>query len=153
GCLLTLDYPGQRVLVTRGALPAPDGKEVFAWDSTAPIPDITIDVAGHPVRAHLDSGSGGSLTFPTTLAAKLPLNGDLVEIGRARMVGQERVIRGGELKGKVHIGRYRLENPKLRFMDDMAADGNVGSAVLRNFQVTVDPLRYRLRLSHPGGDV
>jgi Aspartyl protease len=149
GLLVTLDYPGSRLAVTRGALPAPDGREVFGWEAGQPLPLVPILVAGHEVRVHLDSGASRGLSLPPSLAQTLPLSGPLVEIGHAKTVDREVVLKGAPLKGAVTIGRYELENPTIVFSDAQKDVGSVGPPILRQFAVTIDPANRRIRLSGP----
>jgi aspartyl protease/PDZ domain-containing protein len=147
--LVTLDYPQGRVVFRRGALPEPDGREVFGWDRNGELPLVPIDVAGHPLRVHLDSGATGGLSLPVALEKELPLSTPVTEIGRARTVDRELVVRGAKLAGAVTLGRYRLEAPNVTFIDVLKDIGNVGPAILQQFVITLDPAHARLRLAGP----
>lgn len=149
GLLVELDYPGKRVVFRRGELPEPDGREVFGWDRARGLPEIPVSVAGRTIPAHIDSGAAAGLSLPESLAADLPLATPLVEVGRARLVDREMVVRGAKLSGTVQIGRYTLENPQLDFVDIAREQANVGPAILNQFTVILDPKNDRLRLKGP----
>ena len=148
--LLTLDYARGELTMARGELPAPDGREVLALErgphGTLRVPLKIADVA---VEADLDSGSPAGINLPEKLEKQLPLEGSPVEIGRARTVSSEFVMRGARLAGAVELGGHRIENPRLRFS---ALPANVGFDVLCRFAMTLDQKagRIRFRLAEPG---
>lgn len=149
GLLVTLDYPARRLVFGKGALPEPDGQEVFGWDRADRLPGIPAVVGGLPVTVHLDTGATGGVSLPTAFADRLELDGPLVDMGFARAVDRATPLRGGKVRGSFRLGRYELEAPTVRFVD-MAKDvGNVGSAVLGQFAITIDPASARLRLAGP----
>ena len=149
GLLITIDYPAQRLIFRRGALPEPDGKEVFGWKRREGLSEIAATVGGIEVPLHLDSGASGGLSLPTALADQLTLDGPLVEVGFAKLVDQVRPLRGQRIKGNFTIGRYTLENPLVDFVDLAKGVGSVGGAVLAQFAITIDPENGRYRLAGP----
>jgi len=149
GLLVTLDYPHQRLVFRRGALPVPDTKEIFGWDRSRPLPEIPATLAGKSVAVHLDSGAPGGLSMPSAFESKLPLAGPLVEMGRAKTVGREAVTRGAKLHGNFVIGRWTLEKPTVVFSDVLRDVGNVGGGILSQFAITIDPTNARVRLAGP----
>lgn len=149
GLLVTLDYPQERLVFRRGALPAPDAREIFGWDRSEPLPEIPATLAGKSIAVHLDSGAPGGLSMPMALGGKLPMTGPLVEMGRAKTVDRDVVTRGAKLDGDFVIGRWTLEKPTVRFSDVLHEVGNVGAGILRQFSITIDPANARLRLAGP----
>jgi hypothetical protein len=149
GLLVTLDYPRQRLVFRRGALPAPDSMQIFGWDRSRPLPEIPVKLAGMPMRVHLDSGSSGSVGVPVSLEGKLPMAGPLVEMGHAKSVDRDVVTRGAKLNGDLVIGRWTLQQPTVRFSDVQREVGNIGSVILRQFAITIDPANARLKLDGP----
>jgi hypothetical protein len=144
--LVTLDYPGSRLVIRRGELPAADGQRVFAYDGKRPLPEVHLSVAGQDVSVHLDTGSPGGIMLPLELAKRLPLAAKPVEVGRGKRVDQEIIIYRARLNGQVKLGKYVLENPDLHFQDIPKAPGHIGYDVLRRFAVTVDAKNHRLQL-------
>jgi hypothetical protein len=149
GLLVTLDYPREKLVFRRGSLPDPDNQEVFGWDQKKPLPEIPASFNGVKVLAHLDSGSSGSLSLPVEYAGRLKLQGPLLDRGYARTVDHVRPVRGARIDGAFRIGRYTMEAPMVSFVDIAKTTGNVGSLVLRQFTMTIDPANRRLRLSGP----
>jgi hypothetical protein len=149
GLLVEIDYPGKRVVFRKGALPEPDGKETFGWDRTHGLPEIPITVAGKTITAHLDSGASAGLSLPDKLATELPLASPLTEIGRAKLVDRELVVRGAKLAGEVRIGRYVLDKPDVDFVNSGVDLGNVGPMILNQLTIVLDPANSRLRLVGP----
>jgi predicted aspartyl protease len=149
GLLVKIDYAGRNLVFTRGALPEPDGREVFGWDSGQALPEIPATVGGLPIKCHLDSGASSGVTLPTSFASQLTLDGPLVDMGYAKAVDHVWPVRGAPLQGALTIGRYTLDRPLLRFMDRARGAANVGAAVLNQFVITIDPANSRLRLEGP----
>jgi CubicO group peptidase (beta-lactamase class C family)/predicted aspartyl protease len=147
-CLLTLDYPGARVRLSQGALPAADGREVLDFRSPRGVPSVTLRVAGQEMEADVDAGAQGGLALPETLAATLPLAGLLEVVGRARTTSNTFEIRAAPLAGDVQIGGLTLSRPRLEFQP-LFPQANIGSRVLRDLVVTFDLRNHRLQLRRP----
>lgn len=143
GYRLEFDYPGQTLRLYAGPLPEPDGKTVFAFETE--IPSIRVMLAGQTYDMHLDTGSPSSFMLPLALAAELPLQSELAVVGRGRTVDAEFEVLGADLDGDAVIGQITIEQPQIRFVKE-APVGNVGSAVLGRFVVTVDPSNNRVQL-------
>lgn len=155
-CLLTLDYPGSRVIFESGQLPpakgeiieySPDRKRDFGVT-------IRLSVAGVNVKAHVDTGSPGFVTLLNKMQEKLPLTGKSRVIGLARTPQGEAEIRLATLDGIVKIGPHEFANPKIEFADlgPMVEHdcGNVGYRLLKDFAITLDQKNRRLRLRRAG---
>lgn len=149
GLLVTLDYPAKQFVFASGSLPEPDGREVFGWDRSHRLPEIDVTVGGLPARVHLDTGSTGALSLPTEFADRLEMDGPLTDMGYARAVDTAMAIQGGRIRGSLQLGRYTLDSPTVRFMDMAKGVGNVGSLILGQMALTIDPANSRLRLAGP----
>jgi hypothetical protein len=149
GLLVRFDYPTSRVIFTRGALPQPDGREIFGWTAQQPLPVIPITVGGQKLDANVDTGARFALSLPESLAKTLPLAAPPVDAGRARTVDQDVAAKTARLKGSLTLGRYSLENPTLMFSALHVDVANVGPPLLRQFSLTLDPANRRLKLAGP----
>ncbi len=143
-CLLTLDYPGERVIVGEGSLPEPDGETVLSLSPKSAVPAIELEIGGETLLTHIDSGSAGGLMLPARFAATLDLKSPPVEVGRARTVSGEYIIREAPLAGSIRIGKYELRQPRVTFIDGFET-ANIGSRLLEHFAVTVDLRHSRVR--------
>jgi hypothetical protein len=142
--LLTIDFARREVRIARGELPAADGKDIVAYEQAhGALIRVPITVASIEIAADLDSGSPSGVSLPDAYMEKLPLEGKPVEVGRARTVNSEFVVRGATLKGSVRIGGHVLESPELRF--NALPVANVGSQVLARFTITIDQKNRRIR--------
>jgi hypothetical protein len=146
-CLLTLDYPKQAVRIEKGDLPsgAPNVIE-YELDDMGQLPVVPLEVGELSLQAHLDSGNMGGLSLPKSYAEKLPLAGELVEIGQGRTVASAFSIWRATLDGDVRLAGNRVEKPELFFNDGMN-HVNVGYDILRRFAVTLDQQNQRMRLA------
>jgi len=146
--LLTIDYPGKRLIVSRGSLPEPDGRDVLAYEYLQGLPAVPVEVAGKIYTLHMDTGSPSGVTLPVSSIGGLPLESEPVEVGRAHMVDREVVIRGARLDGKVRFGPLEMDHPRITFLEGVDV-GNVGNEILQKFAITMDQKTRRLRLSGP----
>jgi hypothetical protein len=149
GYLVVLDYPAKRILIHKGELSAPDARTRFEYTSDQILPNVPVRVGGVEVRAHVDTGSPGSLTLPTKYLKELPLSSEPTEVGRARTPNGEFSIWSGQITGDVDLGQYRLDLKNLEFSDvnpiPGPPTGNLGSQVLRQFVVTLDSKNRRIQ--------
>jgi hypothetical protein len=144
-CLFTLDYPGNRLKIERGALPPADGRQVIAFSADRGIPAIRLQVDSLWVNADVDAGSPGGFTLPASYSSRLPLAGAPRVVGRARTVSNEFEITAAELKGSVRLGGFDFPGVTIGFQPVFPV-GNVGSGVLKDFRVTFDQKNGRMRL-------
>ena len=144
GLLVTWDYPGKKVVFRRGSLPAPDGREIFSYEGES-LPTVTLEIAGVSRRAHLDTGSSGGLRLPAGLRDSLPFAAPPVEGRVAKTVDREVKLLTGRLTGKVAIGRHEFADPEVELVP-FAPVANVGSRLLKDFEVTLDAGQHRIQL-------
>jgi hypothetical protein len=149
GHLVVLDYPGHRVSITPGSLPAADNRRVFEYRSNEILPVIPVRIAGHEYRIHLDSGSPSAVTLPTRYAGELPLEAPPVTIGTARTVAGSFPVQAATVKGTVEIGEFTVDVTEIKFSDLRPGAepgiGNVGGPFLKSFVVTCDSANRRVR--------
>jgi hypothetical protein len=144
--LLTMDYPGKRLRLERGALPQANGADILSYETDHGIPSIELEVGGLKVNAHIDSGNmRGGFTFPSSLVEKLSLAAPPKVVGRGRTTSNEFEIKEATLKGNLHWGRYEFNEPSVTFIDIFKV-GNIGSRVLRDFALTFDQKNHRVRI-------
>ncbi len=157
-CLLTLDFPEQRVCFESSQLPEPDGETVeYSADVNHDYGvTVTLSIAGLPVKAHLDTGSPAFVTVLNKLDKKLPLRGEPQVVGMARTPHGEAKVRSAELEGVLKLGKHEWAKPRLDFADlgpMLTYDaGNIGSRLLREFSITLDQKNHRVRFRRQRND-
>lgn len=149
GMLLTLDYPGSRILLRPGELPPADGSEIFQYAEEDTFPSVDVSYGGVTVRSHLDTGSPGGFTLPSKFAGKLHLDEEPKKVGEANLVGGTMDLLGAKLIAEAKIGKHAFEEPDLRFGEFFPV-GNIGYQVLKDFEVTIDSANKRVRLERTG---
>jgi predicted aspartyl protease len=142
GLLVTYNYSAKKIEFSRGELPKEDGQTVFAW-SAGNLPSITADIVGQSVRMDLDTGASAGFVVDTAIANKLAWVEAPSEGPKLRTVDVETKTLTGRMKGVIRIGKFSFENPRVDYHDGF---NNVGSAVLKDFIVTLDPTNRRLEL-------
>jgi hypothetical protein len=147
GYLVTMDFPKKEIRIRPGDLAAPDNKTIFAYLPGRPIPSVMATIVDQTLEVHLDSGSGAGLSLPTKVASKLKLDGRPIDTGkRARSISGEFPVMEGKLKGKFSFGQFSFNDPKIDF-SDIVRHGNLGTAILGRFAVTLDVKNRRFRIA------
>jgi hypothetical protein len=151
GYLLTLDYPGKRIVLEKGELESADSQTTFEYKSDEILPTVPIRVAGHETRVHVDTGSPMGLVLPARFLSVLPLASQPKEAGKARTPGGEFPISTAPVDGEIRLGKYILVLREVRFSDvspgPVPPSGNIGYGVLQDFMVTLDSKNRRIRFA------
>lgn len=137
GYIVTIDYPGGRILVTRGRLPEPDGKTSFSYDG--PIPRVPLTIDGKVIDAHLDTGNSRySLIVPESFAAQMPGHANRFPIGVARTVNNTFNLMAQPV-ADARAGDMPLYAGTIAYPGPSPVRGNIGSPLLKDMIVKVDP--------------
>lgn len=138
--LLTLDYPGSRVLLRPAASLAPVPGSVVAFDDARKVPLISVRLGGRSLIALIDSGSDAAFSLnpvgvnPRYVAG--PAEGGVV--GTIAGERQQKVARLGE---PLAVGEQVFEQPIVDLTDELST---IGGGFLRHFSVTFDQQRDRV---------
>ena len=146
GFLVTFDYSERRITIARGALPEPDGAEVFGYPANVRLPELPATVAGQAFVVSVDTGSPGGLTLPYEVRETLPWVGELTVVGRVGLVDKEVELYGAQLDGNATIGTVELARPQVELMPGLPK-GNVGRRFLEGRVLTMDATHRRIRLT------
>jgi len=143
---LTLDYPADRVRISREALPEPNGRNIFALDPDGAIPTIPVRIGDQTYTAHLDARNMGALVIPSEVAATLAFADEPRVIGQARTQVNTIEIKGATLDGPLWIGEFEFQNLTAVFAD-IFRTLNVGSRIMGEFTITLDGPNSRVRFA------
>lgn len=148
--LVTFDFPRHTLTIKSGALPAADGRTIFACDPSSLLPTIPVMVAGHAFTLHLDTGSPGGVMLPMAASTQVPLAGPLTDAPPARTMAGAFEVKVAPVKGAVTIGRFAIDADPVRFSDlrpgPGPAPGNIGAQALQSFALTYDSTNRRVKL-------
>ncbi|MBL9187128.1 MAG: aspartyl protease family protein [Opitutaceae bacterium] len=138
--VLTLDYPGARVILQaasdRPLLPG----SVVSFDDARKTPVIPVRIADRTVLALIDSGSDAVFSLnPVGLEPRF--SAGPTEGGTVGTLGGQRTRRVGRLAGTLAIGAHTVHEPMVDLSDELSA---VGGGLLRYFSVSFDQKRDRV---------
>jgi hypothetical protein len=149
--LLTVDYPNSRLVLSRGRLPAPDGRDVLRAVRVGPFVGIEVDAAGVKEIGVVDTQGGVGFAVIPEVAERLTFATPLEVVGRAVVGGTAPVeVRGSRLAGDLNLGRYRFFRPRIAVHElppSIPSHITIGTRVLRHFAVTLDQRSMAVRLA------
>jgi hypothetical protein len=152
GYVVTLDYLGHRLLIDRGSLPNPDGRQIFSY-SGDPIPVVPLTIEGRTILAHLDTGNVRfPVIVPASFADKLIYAAKARPIGEAHTISSVIEMKAAPVEGLVKIGDAVLKTSEAGFPSIIDL-GNVGSLALSDLIVRIDPANSRISFTSPASDV
>lgn len=138
--ILTLDYPGSRVLLTPVGGPTLTPGSSVSFNATSRVPLIPVQVAERTLLVLVDSGSDGPFNLNPfgidPAFASPPRPGATV----STLAGEE-VQAVGRLAGSLSIGSYVLPRPIVHLTDQLSS---LGGDVLKHFAITFDQARGRV---------
>jgi hypothetical protein len=146
--LLTIDYPNRRLIIERGALPEPNGRDVLALkrdESGALL--VPARIGNEEAWLMLDTGhTGNGLLLSRYRLLGTRWASTPVEGGKVRGFIGEGIARIGRMDGDAVVGRYTFTRPILSISSDDDHEF-IGADLLRHFRMTIDQKNNRLRLT------
>jgi hypothetical protein len=134
--LLMIDFPGQRVNLLKGKLPAADADQILSFRMPNNVPVIDLTIGGKTMDAHVDTGGMG-LSVPDKIAGELAFVSEPVVIGHGRTISHEFDLKGAQLVSEIRLGGYTFPKPFVE-INPLFPVVNFGAIPLRNFVVTFD---------------
>lgn len=136
-CLMTMDYPRQRLSLRKGALRPANGKDIFAYGLDRRNPTLDLEFGGKRVTFLIDTGATQSIVIPEAAAGKVPFVDGLregpqmstFEIAKSR-------ARIGRYAGSLSLGVHVIAKPAVYVWADEIP--LIGSALLQDFVLTFD---------------
>lgn len=141
-CLLTLDYPGNALVLEHGALPDPDGKSILPCKRDRGLPVIETQLGGIDTKLTIDTGAATNIVLEKSLKDKYHMKAPPVVTRTARRMNTETEIAEARIDGDLKFGAYALHEPFVHFEGTRSV---VGYDVLSNFALTFDQKNERVR--------
>ncbi len=144
--LLTLDYPGSRVLLQPAKTTALVPGTTISFDDTRKTPLINVRVGERSLVALIDSGSDATFSLnPVGIDPRFAF-GPTVGATVGTIAG-DRLQRIGRLGETMALGDQRFVEPIVDLTDELSA---IGGGMLQHFAVTFDQLRDRVTFFRDG---
>lgn len=134
--LLTLDYPGRKMMLTSGTLPRNAAGSVLPFQMKDGVPIAKLQIEGLSVDAQIDSGGSG-LSLPDAVAEQIKFQTTPVEYGTAESLATRFSLRAARLEPDVRFGPYAFRNAFVEINSAFPLV-NIGSTPLKNFVITFD---------------
>lgn len=149
--LLTVDYPGARLILSRGSLPAPDGADILPAVRVGPFMGVPVDVGGIREIGVVDTQGGILFQAVPEAAEHLVFASAPRVVGRAIVGGGPPVeVKEARLAGDLKLGRHVFRSPSIAvhpLPPDIPSRMTIGTQALRHFSLTIDQRSMRVRLS------
>ncbi len=143
--LLTLDFPGRRMILTTGAIKEDAGGSVLPFRMPEGVPIVALTIGGQQFEAQIDSGGTG-MSVPAKDLRELKFEETPVEFASAESVSTKFQIKAARLQSDVKLGRYTFTQPFIEINSAFPLV-NIGSTPLQHFVVTFDQISELVRLN------
>jgi hypothetical protein len=146
-CLLTMDYPRQRIILRTGSLPPANGKDVFSYGLDNGSPTLEIAIGSERLTVLIDTGSVPGLVVPDNdLVSKLRFV-DGLRPGPSLSTFETPTSRAlvGRLSGSVQIGIHEIAEPSVYVWKDEVPV--MGNGLFQYFVLTFDQKHRSVRVS------
>jgi len=151
GLLLTIDYPAAQLILTKGTLPAPDGREVLQAVRVGPFMGVSVDAGGTREIGVIDTQGGMLFQAVPEAADRMKFAAPPRVVGRAIVGGGAPVeVKAARLAGDLKIGRHVFHQPTIAvhpLPPDIPSRMTIGTQALRHFRLTIDQRSMRVRLA------
>lgn len=134
--LLTIDYPGNQILIKNGAL-SRTSSGTIPYRPTDGLFEVDIQINGVNVPVHLDSGSSEGFTLPKQIADRMQFSSEPIQTGEARTVTGVFPVWTARLEGLIYFAGLQFSNPKIGIVSGFSK-GQIGQNILKNLKVTLD---------------
>jgi hypothetical protein len=142
--LLTLDFPGRRMMLTRGRISEDSSGSVLPFRMPDGVPIVALKIGEQQLEAQIDSGGTG-LSVPEKDSKELRFLETPAAFASGESVSTKFEIKAARLRADVRLGRYTFKQP---FVEINLAFPlvNIGSTPLQHFVVTFDQANELVRL-------
>ena len=134
--LLTLDYPGRRMILSTGTLAEHAAGSLLPLRVTDGVPIVALQIGGLSLEAQIDSGGTG-LSLPSVAAEQMNFQSAPVELGVAESLTTRFTLKAARLRTDVRFGAYVFRNAFVEINSAFPVV-NVGATPLKNFVITFD---------------
>jgi hypothetical protein len=142
--LLTLDFPGRRMMLTRGKISVDSGGSVLPFRMPDGVPIVALKIGEQQMEAQIDSGGTG-LSVPEKDLRDVKFLETPAAFASGESVATKFAIRAARLQGDVRLGRYTFKQAFVE-IDSAFPLVNIGSTPLQHFIVTFDQANELVRL-------
>lgn len=142
--LLTLDFPGRRMVLMRGKISGDSSGSVLPFRMPDGVPIVALKIGEQQMEAQIDSGGTG-LSVPEKDSRELKFLETPVAFASGESVSTKFEIKAARLGADVRLGRYTYKEP---FVEINLAFPlvNLGSTALKHFTITFDQANELVRL-------
>jgi hypothetical protein len=145
GQLVTIDFGRRRFRIVPGALPEPNGKDVFALQTPSQDLVVPLTVSGRSLMCQLNPMASHGLLLPARSLAELPIAKPAISAARIHFRNEILTGKEARLTSHVTIATFDFDQPIVEFAEigDVAI---LGSRWLVDFALTYDLTNGRARL-------
>ena len=145
--LLTFDYPGSKLILSRGEL-KPDAPHVIPYESTSGSPDIRVQVGEQEFLFGIDTGAKQALSLDRKDAESLQLASELKQVASGRTAYTEFKIWHASLADQVLLAGHKLDDVVASFSGG-ATRRLIGYGAFKHLAMTFDQKRQLVRFVAP----
>jgi hypothetical protein len=143
--LVTLDFGRFQVRVEPGALPEPNGRDVYALTPRSNELRVNLTIGGRAIEGRIDLLFPGGVLLPESYLTQLPLASKPTEAAPVSAREGAVKVREGRLTESVRLADVEVTSPLVLFGDVDRA--TVGYGALTRLSITYDMAQGRARLN------
>ncbi|MCE7991661.1 MAG: hypothetical protein HEP71_06765 [Roseivirga sp.] len=148
--LVTLDYPGSRLVLEKAELNKNDAG-VTEFLQKPRVINLHIAVNGLAVETHLDTGNPGGFSLPYALKDQLTYKEEPVEDGEIRTPVATYKKWRAQLAGEIKVGEVIYKDPKINLIEGFE-QANIGYGVIMDLQTIIDRKNHLIAFKKPDSD-
>lgn len=145
--LLTIDYPGNQLVMEQASLPK-DAPHCIPYEATTGSPDVRLRIGTEEILFGLDTGLGGNMVFDLADSELFELNRTPVLVGNANSVYTQFEVYQATLMQPVHMAGHQIKDLEVYFFDPPIKP-LIGRGLLMPYAVTFDQEQRRVRFALP----
>lgn len=154
-CLLTYDYPSNRIRLAQGTLPKANGRDILSFSTpgdSGSHPSVELDIGGERARFMIDTGMRGWFALPFERAKQFGIEAGPVAGPEAHFVGGSRRQQVARMSTPFRFGHYAVDHPIVNLNDKstgapLGTGMVLGTMFLEHFVVTFDAQNNLVRLA------
>jgi hypothetical protein len=150
-CLVTFDYPNEKLVLESGTMPPADGRDILEYQfiDDQQIPWVRLKIGDTEIPVMLDTGASMAGTLAADMEGKVRTKEAPVPTGMVRRMNSATIQRDARMEGSLMLGRHQIQEPIFNFMGQRSM---IGNQIFKHFAITFDQGERTVRFIRSSND-